>query len=327
MGEEAGCWRLFLATGLPQAYLAARGWQQARETAEPRETPRAAPPPPLPSLQDGPCPGAPAPGRTYLKERAMHINTAALVLRSVDYKESDRILTLLTRDMGKVTAAARGSRKKGSPIAAGTQLLCWSDVTLYEYRGRWAVQEAATQRQFRGMRRDLEKFALGCYAAEVAEALSLEDVPTPELLSLTLNTLHALDVLSCPPALVKGAFELRSMCQAGYEPALDGCVVCGGEPREGRFHLKEGVLHCAACRGGVGEGISLPVSGAVLAAMRHVAWGEAKKIFSFRLEGESLGQFAGVCEAYLLTQLERGFRTLDFYKQLTLPLQGAAEKA
>ena len=49
----------------------------------------------------------------------MHTTTKALVLRSVDYKESDKILTLLTQDRGKVTASARGSRKKGSPIAAG----------------------------------------------------------------------------------------------------------------------------------------------------------------------------------------------------------------
>ena len=60
----------------------------------------------------------------------MHTTTKALVLRSVDYKESDKILTLLTQDMGKVTASARGSRKKGSPIAAGCQLLCWSEMVL-----------------------------------------------------------------------------------------------------------------------------------------------------------------------------------------------------
>ena len=53
----------------------------------------------------------------------MHITTKALVLRGVDYKESDKILTLLTQDQGKLTAAARGCRKKGSAIAAGCQLL------------------------------------------------------------------------------------------------------------------------------------------------------------------------------------------------------------
>ncbi len=80
----------------------------------------------------------------------MHMRTKALVLRAVDYKESDKILTLLTQESGKLTASARGCRKKGSPVAAGVQLLAWSDLVLYEYRGRWTVKEAAVERSFWG---------------------------------------------------------------------------------------------------------------------------------------------------------------------------------
>ena len=247
----------------------------------------------------------------------MHMRTKALVLRETAYKESDKILTLLTQEAGKLTASARGCRKKGSAIAAGCQLLVWSDLVLYEYRGRWTVQEVAVEREFRGMRQDLVKFALGCYGAEVTELLAVEGVPNPELLSLLLNSLHALDRLQRPPALIKAAFELRALCLAGYEPMLDGCAVCGREPpEEPRFHLREGVIHCAACRGEVGDGISMPVSGAVLSAMRHIVYGDPKRLFSFHLGEEELRTLAGTAEAYLLTQLERGFRTLDFYKQI-----------
>ena len=247
--------------------------------------------------------------------------TRALVVRSVDYKDSDKILTLLTPDMGKLSAGARGCRKKGSAIAAACQLLCWSELVLSDRGGKWSVSEAATLREFLGVRRDLDKLALACYFAEAAEALAVEDVPAPELLSLVLNSLYALDQMPQKPlALVKAAFELRLMCAAGYEPILDGCAVCGAErPEEPRFHLREGALHCAKCRGGVGEGISMPVSPPVLAAMRHVVCGDARRLFSFRLDSGALEELAGVSEAYLLTQLERGFRTLDFYKQMTLP--------
>lgn len=110
----------------------------------------------------------------------MHMRTKALVLRAVDYKESDKILTLLTQESGKLTASARGCRKKGSPVAAGVQLLAWSDLVLYEYRGRWTVKEAAVEREFLGLRRDVERLALACYFAEAAEALAVEDVPAPE---------------------------------------------------------------------------------------------------------------------------------------------------
>lgn len=249
----------------------------------------------------------------------MHVTTKALVLRGVDYKESDKILTLLTSDMGKLTVSARGCRRRGSPIAAGCQLLCWSEMVLYEYQGRWAVKEANTERQFRGVRDDLEKLALACYLAEVTEVLAVEGLPSPEPLSLILNSLHALEKLKKPHALIKAAFELKAMCLAGYEPLLDGCAVCGAEtPADPRFHLREGVLHCASCRSGMGDGISMPMDEAGLKAMQHIAWGDPKRLFSISMGEESLKRFSDLAEAYLHTQLERGFHTLDFYKSIKL---------
>ena len=76
----------------------------------------------------------------------MHMTTRALVLREVNYKESDKILTVLTEQEGKLTVSARGCRKKGGAIAAASQMLVYSEMALYEFQGRWAVKEAAIQR-------------------------------------------------------------------------------------------------------------------------------------------------------------------------------------
>ena len=247
----------------------------------------------------------------------MHITTGALVLRSVDYKESDKILTLLTQERGKLSASARGCRRRGSPLTAGSQLLCWSEAVLYDYQGRWTVKELNPERQFEGIRNSVDKLALACYFAEVTELLAVEGLPFPELLSLCLNSLHALDRLDKPQELVKAAFELKAMCLAGYEPLLDGCAVCGAEhPEDPHFHLREGVLHCGKCRKELGEGVSLPVDGQILSAARHVTTGDPKRLFSFRLEEDGLHRLGGLAEAYLCTQLERGFGTLDFYHQM-----------
>ncbi len=250
----------------------------------------------------------------------MHIVTKGLVLRETRYRESDKILTVLTQEGGLRTVKARGCRKRGSGLAAAAELLVWSDMTLFEYRDRFTLQEASTLEEFRGLRQDLERLALGSYCAEVAEAVADEGRPDPALLSLVLNTLYALDKLGRDPALVKAAFEWKLMGVAGYEPLVDGCAVCGvPEPEAPRINLREGVLHCASCRGGAGEGISMPLTPGALAAMRHVLYGSPKRIFSFRLDPLSLRRMGEAGEAYLMTQLERGFRTLDFYKQLTPP--------
>ena len=247
----------------------------------------------------------------------MHLTTKGLVLREINYKESDKILTVLTREEGKLTVSARGCRKKGSPIAAASQLLVWSELTLYEYQGRWVIKEAVIERGFEGVRGDLDKLSLASYFAEVAETLAEEGQPEPELLSLILNSLHALEKLPLPCGLVKTAFEWKAMALAGYEPMADACAVCGREaPEEPRVNLSAGVIHCAACREGAGEGISMPLTPAGLAALRHFIWGDPKRLFSVSVDQESLRQLGDASEAYLMTQLERGFRTLDFYKSL-----------
>ena len=226
-------------------------------------------------------------------------------------------MTILTPE-GKVTAKARGVRRKGSRLAAACQLLVYSELTLFEYKDHYTVNEAASLEQFWGIKRDVELVALGSYFAEVCEAVAEEGVPEQGLLSLILNSLYALDKLKKPQEQVKAVFELKTACLAGYEPLLDACAVCGAQPDRPAFHIREGVLHCAPCRGEVGEGISMPLTPAAAAAMRHVAYGDPKRLFSFQLDEASMSRMADACEAFLAAQLERGFRTLDFYKQIRL---------
>ncbi len=94
----------------------------------------------------------------------------ALILREVRFRESDRILTALTSDAGKLTLAAHGALSKKSKIAAATQLLTYSELTLFEKNGRFAVREGITKEGFAGLRQDLKRFALGCYFASCSSA-------------------------------------------------------------------------------------------------------------------------------------------------------------
>lgn len=249
----------------------------------------------------------------------MHIVTKGIVLRETNYKEADKILTILTEEGGKRTVKARGCRRKGSALAAPSQLLAYSDMTLFEYKDYYTLNEGSTIALFRHVRDDLEKLALGSYFAEVVEAVAEEGCPEPEMLSLLLNCLYALDTLDKPLPLVKAAFELRLLCVAGYAPLADACGVCGvPDPKYPCLNLSEGVLHCAVCRDEVGEGISMPLSQGALSALRYIVYGNPKRLLSFRTDEESLRLLSDTAEAFLLTQLERGFKTLDFYKQLQI---------
>lgn len=247
----------------------------------------------------------------------MQLTTHAIVLRETNYKEADKILTLLTRDFGKRTVKARGCRRKNSRLTAGSQLLSYSECTLYERGEFTTLTEADCLEQFWSVRQDLERLALASYFAEVTDASAQVGETCPELLSLLLNCLYALDTLKKPQAMVKAVFELRLLALTGFAPFLESCAVCGNpEPMSARLNLSEGVLHCAACRAQMEGGISMPLPPAALAAARYIVSGNPKKLFSFVVGDESMRRLGDATEAFLMTQHERGFRTLDYYKKL-----------
>ena len=244
----------------------------------------------------------------------MYLTIRAIVLRVTDYNDRDALLTVLTQKHGKLTVKARGLRRKNSPLIAPCQLLAFGEFTLFEYKGQYTINEAHSIELFSNLRRDLTKLSLGTYFAQVAEVLSQEDLPNPELQSLVLNCLYALSKLNEPEMKVKAVFELRAACLAGFMPDLFGCHICGCQTPD-RFDLSEGMLECVSCRG-MGGGIRMPVNPSVLDAMRYICFCDPKKILSFDIKTENLMKLADITEAYLTTQLERGFSTLDFYKSL-----------
>ena len=247
----------------------------------------------------------------------MYLTIQGIVLRVTDYNDRDALLTVLSRNHGKLTVKARGLRRKNSPLIASSQLLAFAEFTLFEYRSQYTINEAHSIELFQGLRRDLTKLSLGTYFAQAAELISQEDLPNPELQSLVLNCLYALDKLEISQELIKAVFELRCACLAGYTPDLYGCHVCGSQSPD-VFDLSSGHLECKTCRSQLSMGIRLPVTPALLDAMRYICFCEPKKIFSFRVGTDTLKMLSDLTEAYLLTQLEQGFSTLDFYKSLLI---------
>jgi DNA repair protein RecO (recombination protein O) len=246
----------------------------------------------------------------------MFKTTKALVLREAKYKEADKILTVLTEDEGKLTVSAKGVMRRGSKIAAACQLLTFSEMTLFENRGKWYVNEAEPIEQFLGLRDDIARLSLGAYFAELMEAVSDEDSPNPAILRLGLNSLYVLSSGLFEQTHIKAVFELRLMCLSGYEPSLECCPFCGKENIDSPvFSTLGGTVLCGKCQG-ESKGANLRLCDASLAAMRYIAGAENKKIFSFTLEEAPSKRLCAVCEAYVSAQLERRFSALDYWKSV-----------
>ncbi len=255
-----------------------------------------------------------------------YIVLRGIVLRETEIKEVDKILTVLTDINGKISVIARGARRKNCKFAACAQPLAYSELTLYRKGDWYYLNEGSTLELFSGLRADLEALSLGFYLAELTESVTSEEVPAPELLRHLLNGLYALGTLHKPPELVKAAFEFKLLCLAGYEPLADSCAYCGRpDPEDPLLDVVQGVLRCRGC--GVKESaLSMPLCQDSLAALRHIVYGDPKRLYSFKLGDNALRRLSGAAEAFTAAQLERGFRTLDFYKSLQ-PMAPFAKRA
>ena len=241
------------------------------------------------------------------------IVTPGLVLRETETKESDKILTVLTPELGRVSVIAKGARSRRSKYTAACQLLAYGEMTLRR-KGEWYyLAEANTIQLFDGVRQDIEKLALAAYFAELTEAVCQDAMAAADILPLLLNALFALGTLGKEPLLVKTAFVWRLMEAAGFAPLADGCAVCGREmPEAPMLDVMQGVLRCGGCR--LGGGLSLPLTESAVQALRYILYCPPKKLYGFTLGARDMRMLDRAGEAFCAVQLERGFRTLDYYK-------------
>ena len=240
--------------------------------------------------------------------------TLGLVLKETRYKESDRILTILTPGLGVISASAQSSLRLKSKLFSACGLFCYSEFTLVPGRNMYTVREAAVKNVFHGISSSIEGMSLAMYLAEMAAALTPTGQEAERELRLLLNCLYLIGERRYPWRQLKAVYELRALSKAGYMPDLRMCAGCG-KYEGGEFYLDAvgGLLLCADC---AERQRHIPnLDAGALYAMRHIFWTvEDKKVFGFKISPESLKDLSRVSEQYTLANLEHGLKTLDFLK-------------
>jgi DNA repair protein RecO (recombination protein O) len=177
----------------------------------------------------------------------------AVLLRRVDYGESDRVVTLLTSRFGKGAFLARGARRSRKRFAGALEPLCVLQVEVSQGRGTLGLlRQASVTRTFPRLLGDLARMAAGFSGLELVRELSSEHDEDASVFSTVLAFLGALDAPEATPAMLSLCFEVRLLALQGFGPRLYECGSCGKRPgsaQSGLFDPMHGHLVCRECGG------------------------------------------------------------------------------
>ncbi len=246
----------------------------------------------------------------------MQIKTQGLIIREQTVGESDRLVTVLTRDEGVVRAFARRAKNLKDSKNSSTGLLCYSRLNLYKGRDKYIINDAFPIEVFFGLRQDIVRLALAQYFCGLSCELIPDGVESEDYLRLILNALHFLSQGTRPERLLKPVVELRMLSLAGYMPDLVCCAQCGTyEAERMYFKVDRGVIYCRDCFINNGDAC-VALSPAALTAMRHIIYSDFEKIFSFTLTEGAGKELVEAAEDYTVSVLQKRPKTLDFYNSL-----------
>ena len=244
----------------------------------------------------------------------MKITTEALVIRENSIGDNDRLVTLMTRDMGVINAFAVGAKSIKSRRGAATALLSYSEFTLDKKKDSYKITEAEVKRVFFDAGSDIETLSLATYFCELSYFLCPHDDSCGDFLRLVLNSLYFITEKEKPLNLIKAITEFKIAAISGYEPNLISCSDCGKyEENVMYFSFTDGCIFCEKCKR---NDALIPVNIDLLKAMRHIIYSDFEKIYSFTLSNDNINALSSITEKYLIYQTERNYKTLDFYKSI-----------
>ena len=254
------------------------------------------------------------------------ITVKGLVIKTVDVKESDRFLNIFSEEKGIISAYAQGARSLKSRKMASTMQFCYGNFVLTERADKYWVKEAELIESFFDIRKTIEGLALAGYILEVLSDVAVA-VPEKELLRLALNSLYAISTAKYELEKIKAAFEIRAASIIGFMPDVIACHKCAQDRGDFFFDIMGGSIECAKCREetvlthDIDESPHEARIIAVLSEGAKIALGYCihcplEKIFSFKISDEDMRLFSKATEQYILNQLERSFKSLDFYNEV-----------
>ena len=234
------------------------------------------------------------------------VKTKGIIIAEKIMSDFDKILTILTPNMGKIECVAKGARRPKSLLMAGTQFLCFGDYLLYKGSENYSMNSVETIELFYNIRTDLDKLKYAVYITKIVNDVTTENQNNYKVLQLYLNTLYVISNTEKDLEFVTSIFRLRLLSIIGYRPEIRECRICKQTENLSKFSIKDDGFKCEAC-GKVDKG-AIYMSETTKDAIRYSILADAKKIYSFQIPKESIEELKIISKVYLTQKLEKEYK-------------------
>lgn len=239
------------------------------------------------------------------------IKTQGIVLKQINLGEADKIITLLTQELGKIQTVVHGARKPKSKFLSSTQIFSYSEFVLYKGKSLYTVNQSEVKESFQGLLNDLYTLTYGSYMVELVDVLTQDEEINVDILSILLKTLYLLCDSSIDREFLIRAFELKSMGISGFMPNLSSCSVCRNDSAHiTRFSSSLGGVICENCSGH--DKYSLKVDASTISIMKYLLYNNMEKIRSIKISKQNLDEMKKIMKNYIKYYLEKDFKSLEF---------------
>lgn len=236
-----------------------------------------------------------------------------LVIRSLDYGEGGKIITLFTEGAGKAGVLARGAKKTGSRFSAAVQPFTYGEYVFYRGSGLGTLNSADIITSHRRLREDLYLSAVAAYLAEMTDRLVADGEAAPRLYRQLLGALAALDD-GKDAQTIAHIYELNVLAHAGYMPVLTECATCSGPTDHPLFSFRHGGLLCESCAGKDAE--ALRIGPALVKLLRLFARVDLNRIGEIDLKAETKQTLKHVMRTWMDRHVDIRFRSRHVLEQL-----------
>ena len=234
------------------------------------------------------------------------IKTKGIVLLESNMGDFDKMVSILTPDIGRIGCAAKGARKPKSPLLAGTQFLSFSDLVIYSGASSYNINSCEAIEVFYNIRTDLDKLTYASFIARLIYDVTDENQFTYKILQLLLNTLYIISETNTDMDFILSVFELRLMVLLGFAPKLGKCCACGTQNNIRYFSISHSGFLCNDC--GRVDKSAIKITQDTFNALKYICTAPAKKLFSFNVSEESKKELKLISSLYLNKNLDKDYK-------------------